>query len=296
RSRKATYGFRSGKRQSIGLIGRFSSYEFEWLGSLFGLEVVGDCITVSNAYFGLVVPVAILTIAGIILAIILWRQKKKRKNRKPEAVENLTSINDALDKGIGPRRGYLPDLDVVITVKMISRRSKQGKKEYIIEVKFMPNGSLDFHLFGNKALLSWVVRYKISLGLASAILYLHEEWEQLMDYELGPKTTGLAVTLGYLAPEYVNTGRANKELDIYSFGVVLLEIAIGRKSIHRIQDFEMGLVAWVWDLYGKGKLLSVVDEKPSIKQVTQARNFEIEQPNLPTKMPIAMYVAPTKLV
>ncbi|XVE83050.1 hypothetical protein DITRI_Ditri16bG0056000 [Diplodiscus trichospermus] len=278
-------------------------------------------------------------------------------------------------------RGYLSDLDMVVAVKRISKGSKQGKKEYVSEVtiisqlrhrnlvqligwchdrnefllvyEFMPNGSLDFHLFGNRAPLSWPVRYRISLGLASALLYLHEEWEQcvvhrdikssnvmldssfnvklgdfglarLMDHEIGPKTTGLAGTLGYLAPEYVSTGRASKESDVYSFGVVLLEIATGRKSIHRIENFEMGLVAWVWDLYGQGKLLLAVDEKlkkevnekqmecmmivglwcahpdsssrPSIKQVIQALNFDIEKPNLPTKMPVPTYLAPTKLI
>lgn len=85
-------------------------------------------------------------------------------------------------------------------------RSKQGKKEYISEVRiisrlrhrnlvhligwcheqrqlilvyeFMPNGSLDSHLFGGKVMLTWNVRHKIALGLASAVLYLHEEWEQ----------------------------------------------------------------------------------------------------------------------
>ncbi|XVF17400.1 hypothetical protein REPUB_Repub10bG0118900 [Reevesia pubescens] len=217
----------------------------------------------------------------------------------------------------------------------------------------MPNVSLDFHLFGNRIPLSWPIRYRISLGLASAILYLHEEWEQcvvhrdiksnnimldssfnvklgdfglarLMDHELGPKTTGLAGTLGYLAPEYVSTGRASKESDVYSFRVALLEIATGRKSIHRIENFEMGLVAWVWDLYGKGKLHLAVDEKmnkdfdekqverlmivglwcahldsssrPSIKQVIQVLNFDIEKPNLPTEMPVPTYLVPTKVV
>ncbi|GLT69119.1 hypothetical protein SLA2020_412950 [Shorea laevis] len=42
----------------------------------------------------------------------------------------------------------------------------------------MPNGSLDAHLWGKRRPLPWAVRYKISLGLASALLYLHEEWEQ----------------------------------------------------------------------------------------------------------------------
>ncbi|GLT69123.1 hypothetical protein SLA2020_412990 [Shorea laevis] len=48
---------------------------------------------------------------------------------------------------------------------------------------------------------------------------------RLMDHELGPQTTGLAGTLGYMAPEYISTCRASKESDVYSFGVVALELA-----------------------------------------------------------------------
>ena len=54
---------------------------------------------------------------------------------------------------------------------------------------------------------------------------------RLMDHGLGPQTTRLVGTLGYLALEYINTGRASKESDVYSFEVVDLEIATGRKSI-----------------------------------------------------------------
>ncbi|XVF59135.1 hypothetical protein PTKIN_Ptkin07bG0251200 [Pterospermum kingtungense] len=84
---------------------------------------------------------------------------------------------------------------------------------------------------------------------------------RLMNHELSPKTTGLAGTLGYMAPEYVSTGRASKESDVYSFGVVLLEIATGRKSVHQIENSELGLVAWIWDLYGQGQLLLSVDQR-----------------------------------
>ncbi|GAB4848827.1 L-type lectin-domain containing receptor kinase IX.1 [Ancistrocladus abbreviatus] len=162
--------------------------------------------------------------------------------------------------------------------------------------EFMPNGSLDSHLFGKKAPLSWPVRYKVALGLSSALLYLHEEWEQcvvhrdikssnvmldssfnvklgdfglarLMDHELGAQTTGLAGTWGYMAPEYISTRKASKESDVYSFGVVALEIATGKKSVDTMSaDCEKGLVEWVWDLYGKGELLSLVDESRTMMQ------------------------------
>ncbi|KAI8540901.1 hypothetical protein RHMOL_Rhmol08G0021300 [Rhododendron molle] len=116
-----------------------------------------------------------------------------------------------------------------------------------------------------KSKLTWTVRYKIALGLASALLYLHEEWEQcvvhrdikssnimldsnyngklgdfglarLVDHELGLETTVLAGTMGYLAPECVTTGKASKESDVYSFSVIALEIACGRKLIENNRD------------------------------------------------------------
>ncbi|KAL5556638.1 hypothetical protein UlMin_038874 [Ulmus minor] len=357
---------------------------------------------VGLAVMGLVVSGVVL-IAGVITFIIFWRRREKRRKRAEMA--NLTSTNYDLERGAGPRsfsysdlasatnnfsnerklgeggfgtvyRGYLKDLDALVAVKKISKGSRQGKKEYLTEVRvisslrhrnlvqligwchdkgefllvyeFMPNGSLDSHLFGNRPPLSWAARYKISIGLASALLYLHEEWEQcvlhrdikssnvmldsifnvklgdfglarVMDHELGPQTTGLVGTLGYLAPEYVSTGRASKESDVYSFGVVVLEITTGRKSFDRIEgkDSEMGLVEWIWDLYGNGNLVSAVDEKlnfefdqtqaeclmivglwcshpdrsfrPSIKQAIRVLNFEADFPNLPMKMPVPTY-------
>ncbi|KAK4426531.1 L-type lectin-domain containing receptor kinase IX.1 [Sesamum alatum] len=355
-----------------------------------------------------------LTLSGCVLAvgvIVLFVVRRKRRhgvrNRNtPEGV-NLTSINDDLERGAGPRRfsykdlafatnnfsderklgeggfggvykGHLIDLDMPIAVKKFSRRSKQGKKQYVTEVKiismlrhrnlvqligwchghgefllvyeFMPNGSLDHHLFGKKNPLGWSLRYKIVLGLASALLYLHEEWEQcvvhrdikssnvmldscfnvklgdfglarLMDHELGQQITGLAGTLGYMAPEYVTTGRASKESDVYSFGVVALEIATGKRSVD-LQS-EKSLVQWVWDLYGDGQLLAAMDEKsetdhnpkqveclmlvglwcahpnhnmrPSIRLASHVLNFEAALPNLPAKMPVAAYNAPIVL-
>ncbi|KAL8195217.1 hypothetical protein R6Q57_025620 [Mikania cordata] len=157
----------------------------------------------------------------------------------------------------------------------------------------MENGSLDLHLFMGKSLLTWNARYNIAHGLASALLYLHEEWEQcvlhrdikssnvmldvnfntklgdfglakLVDHDKGSQTTMLAGTLGYMAPECVVTGRSTKESDVFSFGVVALEIACGRKVIdYKAQEKQVWLLNWVWELYGGGTLLEAVD--PSLE-------------------------------
>ncbi|KAI8540899.1 hypothetical protein RHMOL_Rhmol08G0021100 [Rhododendron molle] len=146
------------------------------------------------------------------------------------------------------------------------------------------------HLFDGKSKLTWRVRYKIALGLASALLYLHEEWEQcvihrdikssnimldsnynaklgdfglarLVDHEVGLETTVLAGTIGYLAPECVATGKSSKESDVYSFGVVALEIACGRKPIDLNRNpSHIRLSEWVWSLYGQGQLREAVDK------------------------------------
>ncbi|KAL7227594.1 hypothetical protein ACSBR1_022457 [Camellia fascicularis] len=129
------------------------------------------------------------------------------------------------------------------------------------------------------------MRYKIAQGLASALLYLHEEWEQcvvhrdvkssnvmldsnfnaklgdfglarLVDHGKDSQTTILAGTRGYTAPKCVITGKANKESDVYSFGVVALEIACRRKLIDLdVPESQMRMMEWVWDLYGTNRLL-----------------------------------------
>ncbi|KAK6135466.1 hypothetical protein DH2020_030791 [Rehmannia glutinosa] len=280
----------------------------------------------------------------------------------------------------GVYRGLLRETNSYVAVKRVSRGSKQGLKEYASEVKiisqlrhrnlvqligwchergelllvyeFMPNGSLDSHLFKSKSILPWEARYKIAQGLASALLYLHEEWERcvvhrdikasnimldsnfnaklgdfglarLVDHEKGSQTTVLAGTMGYMAPECVVTGRASKESDVYSFGIVLLEIACGRRPIelNRQEKNQVVLVEWVWRLYGTGNLIDAVDPslatefdkremeqlmvvglwcvhpdsgyRPTIRQAIHVLNFEAQLPVLPSTMPVPTYFTPT---
>ncbi|KAL7199684.1 hypothetical protein ACSBR2_021893 [Camellia fascicularis] len=66
-----------------------------------------------------------------------------------------------------------------------------------------------------------------------------------------------------MAPEYLVTGKASKESNVYSFGIVALEIACGRRPIDQnVEESQMVLVEWVWDLYGTDRLLeAAVDTK-----------------------------------
>ncbi|KAK2995073.1 hypothetical protein RJ640_028243 [Escallonia rubra] len=204
----------------------------------------------------------------------------------------------------GVYKGYLQASDSHVAIKKVSQESRQGIKEYASEVRIisrlrhrnlvqligwchergklmlvyelMPNGSLDSHLLKGKSLLTWAMRYNIVRGLASALLYLHEEWEQcvvhrdikpsnvmldsnfnaklgdfglarLVDHEKGSQTTVLAGTMAYMAPECFVTHQASKESDVYSFGILALEIACGRKPIdHEADESQTRIINWVW--------------------------------------------------
>ncbi|KAF8032052.1 hypothetical protein BT93_D1072 [Corymbia citriodora subsp. variegata] len=295
------------------------------------------------------------------------------------ATDNFTNDRLVGEGGFGRvYEGYLDGIHSSVAVKKVTPDSGQGVKEYAAEVKtigqlrhrnlvrllgwchdkkellliyeFMSNGSLDSHLFKGKTLLLWEMRYKIAQGLASALLYLHEEWDQcvvhrdikssnimldsyfnaklgdfglarLVDHAKGAQTTVLAGTMGYLAPECIYTGRASKESDVYSFGIVLLEIACGRK-VFELNEAEghKHLVEWVWELYGVGKLIDVADPKlcgkfdekqmeclmivglwcvhpdymlrPSVREAMTVLNFDLPPPVLPAKVPVPTYLAP----
>ncbi|KAF3440197.1 hypothetical protein FNV43_RR18478 [Rhamnella rubrinervis] len=239
---------------------------------------------------GLGVGFGVLACALALLWIIWRRTGGKEENEAYDA-----SMDDEFQKGTGPKRFTYRELRRAtnnFAEKGSSEREDSAvstEGEFLLVYEFMPNGSLDSHLFRGKTILTWTLRYKVAVGLASALLYLHDEWEQcvvhrdikssnimldsnfnaklgdfglarLVDHELGSQTTVLAGTMGYLAPECVTSGKASKESDVYSFGVVALEISCGRRPVEQKEPSQVRLVEWVWDLYGKGQILEAVDE------------------------------------
>ncbi|CAN0896671.1 Protein kinase STUNTED [Linum grandiflorum] len=150
--------------------------------------------------------------------------------------------------------------------------------------KYVSGGSLDRHLHDKKRGLGWSVRYKVAVGVADAIAYLHNGTERcvvhrdikpsnillssknipkLCDFGLATWTTSPCVpflcktvkgTFGYLAPEYFQHGKVSDKTDVYAFGVVLLELITGRKPIEaRRPPGEENLVQWAKPLLDKGK-------------------------------------------
>ncbi|GJT65088.1 probable L-type lectin-domain containing receptor kinase S.5, partial [Tanacetum coccineum] len=167
---------------------------------------------------------------------------------------------------------------------------KNGKLLLVYE--YMEKGSLDMHLFtGTGETLSWTLRRKILKGVASALHYLHYEYDQkvvhrdikasnimldsnfnarLGDFGLAraidnEKTSyaeaeGVLGTIGYIAPECFHTGKATQQSDIYAFGALLIEVVSGQRPGTKINGFQF-MVDYVWSLYREGRILDVVDKR-----------------------------------
>ncbi|XP_039169200.1 L-type lectin-domain containing receptor kinase IX.1-like [Eucalyptus grandis] len=158
------------------------------------------------------------------------------------------------------------------------------KDKFALVYEFMSQGSLGDHLFKDRPLLPWEKRYNIALGLGSAVHYLQKGGNQCMihrdiksnnimlnenfeaklgdfstarpvDRTRGPEATEAVETIGYMAPEYVQKGEASKESDVFSFGVVLLEIVCWKCVLDsELRERGLNLVQWVWEHYGSPSL------------------------------------------
>ncbi|KAB2013970.1 hypothetical protein ES319_D09G192300v1 [Gossypium barbadense] len=169
--------------------------------------------------------------------------------------------------------------------------------EKMLVYEYLPNKSLDYFLFdkSKSPSLDWTTRFKIITGIARGLLYLHEEAPQriihidikasniLLDQQLNPKisdfglarlfpgddthvnTFRISGTHGYMAPEYAMHGYLSVKTDVFSYGVVVLEIVSGRKNHDsRLGSEKADLLNYSWLLFQSGKMLDLVD--PTLKK------------------------------
>ncbi|CAA7048265.1 unnamed protein product [Microthlaspi erraticum] len=158
-------------------------------------------------------------------------------------------------------------------VSLVGYCSNAGGQRMLV-YEFLPNDTLEFHLHGKSGtVMDWPTRLKIALGSAKGLAYLHEDCHPkiihrdiktsniLLDVNFEAKiadfglaklsqenhthvSTRVMGTFGYLAPEYASSGKLTEKSDVFSFGVMLLELITGRRPVDLSGEMEDSLVDW----------------------------------------------------
>ncbi|KAI5076877.1 hypothetical protein GOP47_0008942 [Adiantum capillus-veneris] len=201
-----------------------------------------------------------------------------------------------LKEGVTMEEEFVAEIKIISRIRHRNLLQLKGwgyqRGEALLVYEYMANASLDSYLFGKKRRdgeeLDGGRRMRILVGVAAALEYLHEGLGEcvlhrdvkaanvmltdsfearLGDFGLARLITHNQVvtmtavgTPGYVAPEVVYTGKATDKADVYSFGVLALEVACGRRVLDgSLQPQEMQLLDWAWLLQQSGKLMEALD-------------------------------------
>ncbi|KAM0855263.1 hypothetical protein ACQ4PT_049896 [Festuca glaucescens] len=213
----------------------------------------------------------------------VYRGVIKNSDEPTERIE--IAVKQLNRKGVQGQKEWLTEMNVLgivdhpNLVKLIGYCADDDERgmQRLLVYEYMPNGSVDDHLASrSNSTLSWPMRLKVALDAARGLKYLHEEMDfqvifrdlktsnilldenwnaKLSDFGLarhGPQeglshvSTAVVGTLGYAAPEYMQTGRLTAKSDIWGYGVLLYELITGRRPIDRNRPKgEQKLLDWV---------------------------------------------------
>ncbi|RCV28834.1 hypothetical protein SETIT_5G434500v2 [Setaria italica] len=234
--------------------------------------------------------------AGTFGAVYRGDLRDRRRVDAPVAVKKLTLLLEQT------RRDYVTEIMILgqlkhrNLVKLVGWCDGGGDDKLLLVYELVTNGSLDDHLHGSsERLLTWPERYKIVLGIGSAIEYLHTgDKDAILHRDIKPSNvmlddafeaklgdfglvrqvhpgqgslrgTAMVGSWEYMDPKCITTDSATTASDMYSFGVLLLEIATGKRPRVPRDDEELSLrnalVDAVRESYGKGAVLEMADAR-----------------------------------
>ncbi|WJX11299.1 hypothetical protein P8452_01926 [Trifolium repens] len=275
--------------------------------------------------------------------IAVKRVSKNSRQGKQEFIAEVTTIGSLHHKNLVKLIGWCyesKDKELLLVYEFMPKGSLD---------KYLYNQSSELEVQYSKV-LDWKIRNSVIRDVAQALDYLHNGCEKRvlhrdikasnimldLDYiaklgdfglartiqkrnETHHSTKEIAGTPGYMAPETFLTGRATVETDVYGFGVLVLEVVCRKTpgNVYAQDDYKNSIVYWVWELYGKGEIVSAADkrisyeeeevetvlvlglacchpnpnERPSMKTVLMVLNGEISPPNVPMERPAFVWPA-----
>ncbi|KAJ1397712.1 Serine/threonine-protein kinase, active site [Sesbania bispinosa] len=194
-------------------------------------------------------------------------------NGKEIAVKSLKSTGGQGDREFQAEVDIISRVHHRYLVSLVGYSLTESRKLLVYE--FVPNKTLDYHLHGKgRPVMDWGTRLKIAIGSAKGLAYLHEDCHPRIihrdikganillenNFEAKVSDFGLAKfsqdtnthvstrvmgTFGYLAPEYASSGKLTEKSDVFSYGIMLLELITGRRPVDNTGDYEEdSLVDW----------------------------------------------------